>query len=45
MITKLDLPGSNQADRRWEQPVMDSAGRMVIYVTFADGSTTQILLP
>ncbi|GAA5150227.1 hypothetical protein GCM10023213_48900 [Prosthecobacter algae] len=45
VVTKIDVPGSNQTDRRWEQPVMDSAGRMVVYVTFADGSTSQVILP
>ncbi|WP_345738783.1 cadherin repeat domain-containing protein, partial [Prosthecobacter algae] len=45
VVTKIDVPGSNQTDRRWEQPVMDSAGRMVVYVTFADGSTSQVIIP
>ncbi len=44
-VTKIDVPGSNQTDRRWEQPVMDSAGRMVVYVTFSDGSTSQVIVP
>ncbi len=45
VVTKIDLPGSGQTDRRWEQPVMDSAGRLVVYVTFADGSTSQVIIP
>ena len=45
VVTKIDLPGSGQTDRRWEQPVMDAAGRMVLYVTFGDGSTSQVLIP
>lgn len=45
VVTKIDVPGSNQTDRRWEQPVMDSAGRMVVFVTFADGSTSQVIIP
>lgn len=45
VVAKIDLPGSNQTDRRWEQPVMDNTGRMVLYVTFTDGSTSQILAP
>lgn len=44
-IQKIDLPGSGQTDRRWEQPVMDSTGRILVYITFTDGSTTQILIP
>ncbi|MBB5040074.1 DUF7453 family protein [Prosthecobacter dejongeii] len=45
VVTKIDLPGSGQTDRRWEQPVMDSTGRIVVYVTFADGSTSQVIIP
>ncbi len=45
VVTKIDVPGSNQTDRRWEQPVMDNTGRMVVHVTFADGSTTQVIVP
>ncbi|WP_345736180.1 beta strand repeat-containing protein [Prosthecobacter algae] len=44
-VTKIDLPGSLQTDRRWEQPVMDNTGRMVLYITFGDGSTSQIIAP
>jgi hypothetical protein len=44
-VTKIDLPGSLQTDRRWEQPVMDNTGRMVLYITFSDGSTSQIIAP
>ncbi len=44
-VTKIDVPGSNQTDRRWEQPVMDSTGQMVVYVTFSDGSTSQVIVP
>lgn len=45
VVIKIDLPGSNQTDRRWEQPVMDDTGRMVVYITFEDGFTSQILVP
>lgn len=44
VVEKIDLPSSNQTDRRWEQPVMDDAGRILIYVTFTDGSTSQIIV-
>lgn len=45
VVTKIDVPGSNQTDRRWEQPVMDNTGRMVVHVTFSDGSTSQVIVP
>jgi hypothetical protein len=45
IVQKLDFPGSNTTARRWEQPVMDSAGRVLIFATFTDGSSTQILAP
>ncbi|MCW0219917.1 MAG: hypothetical protein OJI67_16450, partial [Prosthecobacter sp.] len=44
-VEKMDLPGSNSTDRRWEQPVMDSTGLTVINITFTDGSTSQIQAP
>jgi hypothetical protein len=44
-IQKVDFPGSGATDRRWEQPVMDNAGRLLIYVQFMDGSSSQVLAP
>ncbi|MES2737885.1 MAG: choice-of-anchor D domain-containing protein [Verrucomicrobiota bacterium] len=44
-IQKIDFPGSGQTDRRWEQPVMDGDGRLLVYITFTDGSSTQLLIP
>lgn len=44
-IAKVDFPDSGATDRRWEQPVMDASGRLVIYVTFVGGSTCQVLAP
>lgn len=44
-VDKIDLPGSNSTDRRWEQSVMDSPGRMVVYITFTNGSSSQIIVP
>ncbi|MBX7210849.1 MAG: glycoside hydrolase [Verrucomicrobiaceae bacterium] len=44
-ISNVDLPGSNTTDRRWEQPVMDSTGRLLVYVTFVGGATTEVLIP
>ena len=47
IIQKVDFPGSGSTDRRWEQPVMDATGRLIVFVTFttASGGTTQILVP
>jgi hypothetical protein len=44
-IRKVDFPASDQTDRRWEQPVMDSAGRLVVFVTFTDGTTSHLIVP
>lgn len=44
-VEKIDLPGSGQKERRWEQPVMDKMGGLLVFVTFTDGSTAQVLLP
>ncbi|MBX7212368.1 MAG: hypothetical protein K1X78_28945, partial [Verrucomicrobiaceae bacterium] len=44
-ISNVDFPGSGTTDRRWEQPVMDSTGRLLVYVTFIGGATTQVLVP
>ena len=47
-IKKVDFPGSGSTDRRWEQPVMDATGRLIVYVTFTSasgGGTSQILVP
>ncbi|MES2737686.1 MAG: nidogen-like domain-containing protein [Verrucomicrobiota bacterium] len=45
VVTKIDVPGSNQTDRRWEQQLMDSTGRMIVIATFTDGSTSQVIIP
>ena len=44
-IADLDLPGSNYAEHIWETPVMDGTGRLLVFVTFTDGSTTEVLMP
>ncbi|MBX7211996.1 MAG: hypothetical protein K1X78_27065 [Verrucomicrobiaceae bacterium] len=44
-IANIDLPGSNTTDRRWEQPVMDGHGRILVLVTFVGGSTAQVIVP
>ena len=44
-IKSVDFPGSNSTSRRWEQPIMDSNGRILVFVTFTDLSTCQVLVP
>jgi hypothetical protein len=44
-IAKVDFPGSGSTARRWEQPVIDANGRVLIFVTFTDGSTSQVITP
>jgi hypothetical protein len=44
-IKNVDFPGSGATDRRWEQPVMDSTGRLLVFVTFTDLGTAQVLVP
>jgi mRNA-degrading endonuclease HigB of HigAB toxin-antitoxin module len=45
VVQKLDFPGAGSTDRRWEQPVMDNTGRLLVHVQFLDGSTSQVLAP
>ena len=44
-IADIDIPGSNMDISPWEQTVMDNAGRLLVIVTFTDGSTSQIIIP
>lgn len=44
-IQAIDFPSSGQTDRRWEQPVMDSNGRLLMNVLFTDGSSSQLVTP
>ena len=44
-IDTLDLPGSGDASHTWETPVMDANGRLLVFVTFTDGTTTQVIVP
>lgn len=44
-VQAIDFPGSGQTDRRWEQPVMDSNGRILMNVIFTDGSSSQLISP
>jgi hypothetical protein len=42
-VFNIDIPGSNMDVRPWEQSVMDDTGRILIIVTFTDGSTSQVI--
>lgn len=44
-VQKVDFPGSGNTVRRWEQPVIDGTGRLLIYVTFVGGATCQVIVP
>lgn len=44
-IANVDIPGSGYAEHIWETPVMDATGRLLIFVTFTDNSTTQVIVP
>lgn len=49
IVQKIDFPGTSQpaftTDHRWEQPVMDQTGAMILNVTFTDGSSSQVRAP
>jgi hypothetical protein len=42
-VFDIDIPGSGQDVRPWEQSVMDDTGRILLIVTFTDGSTSQVI--
>lgn len=50
-ISNLRFPGSlnpgatTGAERRWEQPVIDQNGQLIIYVDFVGGLTGELLAP
>ncbi|MBX7211278.1 MAG: choice-of-anchor D domain-containing protein [Verrucomicrobiaceae bacterium] len=45
-IKNVDFPGSGNTDRRWEQPVMDGTGRVLIFVTSTGvNGTAQVIAP
>jgi len=45
VIANIDIPGSNDAAHVWETPVMDGTGRLLVNVSFTDGTTTQVIIP
>ncbi len=44
-IANVDIPGSGYAEHIWETPVMDGTGKLLVFVTFTDGSSAQVLVP
>lgn len=45
VVSSIDLPGARLKERRWEQPVMDAQGRILVLVRFGDGLSAQVLVP
>jgi hypothetical protein len=43
VISKISLPGGTSEDRKFESRCMDASGRLLIHVTFPDGSTSLLL--
>jgi hypothetical protein len=39
----IQLPGASSADRKTEVVSMDAAGHILVFVTFDDGGTAEIL--
>jgi hypothetical protein len=44
-VDDIDLPGSNMDMRPWELPVMDNNGRVLMIITYTDGTTAQVIAP
>ena len=43
VVSQISLPGATTDDRKFESPCMDATGRLLIHVTFADGTTSLLL--
>ncbi|MBL9182540.1 MAG: choice-of-anchor D domain-containing protein [Verrucomicrobiaceae bacterium] len=43
VVSAISLPGSTTDDRKFEARCLDATGRLLIHVTFADGSTSLLL--
>ena len=44
-VDDIDLPGSGMDIRPWELPVMDNNGRVLMIITYTDGTTAQVIAP
>jgi hypothetical protein len=45
IVANIDMPGTNMDIRPWELPVMDNDGRVLMVITFTDGTTSQVIAP
>ncbi|HND56140.1 MAG TPA: hypothetical protein PLV92_27175, partial [Pirellulaceae bacterium] len=45
IVANIDLPGSGMDIRPWQQNVMDNQGRLLLIVTYTDGTTSQVIIP
>ena len=43
VVSEISLPGTTTDDRKFESRCMDTTGRLLIHVTFADGTTSLLL--
>jgi hypothetical protein len=43
VVSEITLPGSTTDDRKYEQRCIDATGRLLIHVTFPDGSNSLLL--
>ena len=45
VVSNIDLPGSNMDIRPWQQSVIDNQGRILLFITYTDGTTAQVVIP
>ena len=45
VVSNIDLPGSNMDVRPWQQSVIDNQGRILLFITYTDGTTAQVVIP
>jgi hypothetical protein len=43
VVAEITLPGATSEDRKFESRCIDASGRLLIHVTFADGTTSLLL--
>ncbi|MBL9182814.1 MAG: M36 family metallopeptidase [Verrucomicrobiaceae bacterium] len=43
VVAEIALPGATSDDRKFEERCMDATGRLLIHVTFSDGTTSLLL--
>ncbi|MBL9142692.1 MAG: tail fiber protein [Verrucomicrobiaceae bacterium] len=45
VVSNIDLPGSGMDIRPWQQSVIDNQGRILLFITYTDGTTAQVVIP